>query len=295
MNVATRLARNALFSTLLAGLFFAVAEGAMRLAGWPDPGLYADAGAAVWTLRRDLPARSVPFPERGTAFTVRTNALGYRGGPPAEGGVACLGDSTTFGWGVEEDEAWPARLAARLGRPVLNGGVPGYTTVQGLATLDTVLSARPRIVILGYLVRDAERAARRDLPGSDRAGASTPDLQLLRALRILRPAPAPGAPTTDRVPPADYRANLATLMQRVRDAGASPVLLAFPMKAPPAAHRAVLAAAHRAESTPLIDPVLPDEAFFAEDPLHLTPAGNDALAAVVAEALTPRLSGGPAE
>lgn len=266
----------------LAAAFFAVAEAALALLGLPDPGLYAGDLATVWTLRPDLPPREVPFPERGTRFTVRTSHAGYRGGPPAAGATVCLGDSTTFGWGVEEDEAWPAALAARLGQPTVNAGVPGHSTHQGRATLPAALALAPRRVVFAYLVRDADRAA---VPDAARAPApALPSWRLVRLVRGLRPAPpAPGGPTY-RVPPEAYRANLEAMVAAARAAGAEAVVLAFPMRQPPAAH---LAALDGLAGVPVLRPVLAPDAFFAEDPIHLTPAGHAALAEAVAAALLP--------
>ncbi|MFZ5475456.1 MAG: SGNH/GDSL hydrolase family protein [Myxococcota bacterium] len=208
---------------------------------------------------------------------MRTNAAGYRGGPPAERAVLCLGDSTTFGWGVEEGEAWPARLAVHLGRDVVNGGVPGYSTFQGLATIDHALTLRPEVVVLAYLVRDAERAI---APDHLRVAIPTPPFALARLLRKVRaPRHAPTAADVFRVPPERYGEHLDALVARVAATGARAVLLAFPMRTPPEEHLAVLRARGALEVP------LAGDAFFAEDPLHLTPAGNDTLARAVAEAL----------
>ena len=75
---------------------------------------------------------------------VRINSRGFRGRdwedekPAGVFRVACLGDSTTFGWSVGEDETYPAQLQRLLdaecgpGRfEVLNLGVTGYTSLQG--------------------------------------------------------------------------------------------------------------------------------------------------------------------
>src|SRR6185436_19517966 len=72
--------------------------------------------------------------------TSHTNALGMRGGevgPKAAGEtrVLALGDSFTYGHGVQDDEAYPAVLERELrgsvpGVRVLNAGVPGYSTDQ---------------------------------------------------------------------------------------------------------------------------------------------------------------------
>lgn len=284
----TRVLRNLLFSLLSAALVLGGLEVAIRVSGWPDPGLYDGDVASVWTLRADLPARDVLFPERGTTFSVRTNSAGFRGAEPLPGAILCLGDSTTFGWGVDEEQAWPAELAALLGKPTVNGGVPGYSTVQGLATLDRALALRPRVVVLAYLVRDAERAAAADEARPLRAA---PPFALLRAVRTLRASAQRGAgppPPGDvwRVSPTDYVANLRALVTRVRAAGAEAWVLAFPMRTPAADH---LAALQTLDGVPIVAPTVPPDAFFTEDPIHLTPAGN----VLVAEAVAAALRAGP--
>jgi lysophospholipase L1-like esterase len=94
------------------------------------------------------------------AFTVSTNSLGLRGGPlmPKDKVVRILavGDSTTFGLGVNNDETWPAQLEAKLnagaGGPeyeVVNCGVVGYTAYQCLMSLRLVgFGLRPNLIIV---------------------------------------------------------------------------------------------------------------------------------------------------
>lgn len=259
-----RLVRNLVFSLVAAASILGGLELGLRVTGWPDPGLYDGDTASLWTLRRNLPPRDIPFPERGTRFSVRTNSYGYRGPEPEPGGTLCLGDSTTFGWGVEEDETWCALMGG------INGGVPGYSTVQGLATIDHALTMRPRNVVIAYLVRDAELAAAPD--DARRPAPSQP--AILRAIRTLR-GPRPPLPgNVFRVPPEHYAANVAALADRVRAAGATPWILAFPMRTPPAEHLAAIGA---------FAPTLPAAAFFPEDPIHLTVEGNRLLADEVRE------------
>ena len=126
----TRALRNLMFSAIFAAALLGGAELILRILGIPDPGIYAGDPGSLWWLRPDLPPRALPFPEGGTEFTVRTNRLGYRGPDPAQRAWICLGDSTTFGWGVEVEDAFPAQLEAELLRrghkvEVLNAGVPG--------------------------------------------------------------------------------------------------------------------------------------------------------------------------
>lgn len=274
--------RNLAMSLLTACLVLLAMEGGLRLLGLPDPGLYDGDTRGYWTLRASMPPREVLSKELGTHFSVRTSSARTRGPEPEPGAILCLGDSTTFGWAVHEDEAWPARLSAHLGRPVTNGGVPGYSTVQGLQFLDSVLATRPSVVVLGFLVRDAELSfvADRDRPPPPR------DFQLMKFVRALRPPPQGGrAGTVPRVSPADYAANVVELARRVLAAGARPLVLAFPMLEPPRAHLDALAAAELPPGTARLAPELPPGAFFAADPIHLTPAGNDLLAQAVATAV----------
>ncbi len=274
-----RLARNLGFSLVVSIGFLLCLEAGLRLVGFPDPGIYAGDPGSVWWLQPELEARSVEAREIGRSFTVRTNRLGCRGPAPESGGLACLGDSTTFGWGVEEDEAWPARLAQHLGQVVLNAGVPGHSTHQGLATMDRALSVEPHTVILGYIVRDAELATAAD---ADRR--AQPPIRILRAMSALRRAPRPSSEgELFRVPPPAYRENLEAMLTRVERAGARPVLLAFPMQRPSPPHLDVLRSL--APRALVLEPHLSEDEFFDEDPLHLTAAGNDRLAQLVAEAL----------
>jgi hypothetical protein len=70
-------------------------------------------------------------------------------GPYRPGGILAIGDSMTFGEGVKTEEAWPSLLERDLGLPVLNAGVPGYSSAQMAAQLDAWLGrARPRWVLL---------------------------------------------------------------------------------------------------------------------------------------------------
>jgi len=77
----------------------------------------------------------------GRMTHVRIDSLGLRGpevGPkePGEKRVLALGDSMVFGMGVEDDEAFPAVLAASLARSLGtrvtagNGGMPGNGTLE---------------------------------------------------------------------------------------------------------------------------------------------------------------------
>jgi acyl-CoA thioesterase I len=76
--------------------------------------------------------------------------------------VLAFGDSLTAGLGLPANEAFPARLAARLAKEgtavkMVNAGVSGDTTTDGLARLDWALAERPDFVILALGANDALR------------------------------------------------------------------------------------------------------------------------------------------
>jgi lysophospholipase L1-like esterase len=77
--------------------------------------------------------------------------------------VLALGDSVTFGWGVDQDKTFSARLESllqgRLHRPVrvINSGVAGYNSVQEVTYFKQEgLALQPDLVLLTYVQNDIE-------------------------------------------------------------------------------------------------------------------------------------------
>lgn len=110
------------------------------------------------------PSISVEYGKPEFKITVTHNSLGFRGPElPAERPadrirVLALGDSMTYGLGVENDETfsvWLERLDPHL--EVINAGVNGYSSAEELLLLQEVgLALKPEIVLLGYLWNDIE-------------------------------------------------------------------------------------------------------------------------------------------
>jgi acyl-CoA thioesterase-1 len=63
--------------------------------------------------------------------------------------IVAFGDSLTYGTGTSEDHAYPATLSRMINRTVINAGLPGETTGEGLDRLPHVMDEfHPKLVLL---------------------------------------------------------------------------------------------------------------------------------------------------
>jgi lysophospholipase L1-like esterase len=206
----------------------------------------------------------------GTLF--HTNALGLRDAEVEEDGrqrILAIGDSCTFGWGVEQDHAYPQVLQQQLdhgpqaGRyRVINAGVPGFTSYHGrLYLAEHGLALKPAVVIAGFGFNDIVLSGnveaslewqRRIMPLLRLDDALLDWSRLWRWLRVktLRPLPT-AAPI--RSTPAQYGENIREIVRLAREAGAQPVLIDFfHPDSPQREHVAALHAAAAELGVPLI-------------------------------------------
>ena len=151
--------RKAVLGALAVVAFFGVLEVALRAANFTFelsgkahvfPGncfqnYYRKHPIWFWEFQPDL---VLPDPQRGFAYVINEQSLrasqAWQKRIPSEAfRVVCLGDSCTFGMPLSERVIYPERLrvllAERLGErtcQVINAGVPGYSSYQGMRLLD---------------------------------------------------------------------------------------------------------------------------------------------------------------
>lgn len=261
-----------------------------------------------------------------TGVATRVNALSLRGPDvpaerlPSEVRILTLGDSSIFGYGVAEQQVFD-RVAATILQsfwqsPVrgVNGGTPGYTSVQALATLIEVgPEVQPDWVVIGTIWSDLFQT---DVPLTRPPGTRYP-LALYRiGTRVLAPwLPARKVgwvdPTLGVGTPADdrqariglevYTRTLGEIVTETQRLGAKPVFLMLPAPIdltdevqPPhiERYRKAMREAASAAEAPLIDgPMLfrKEGAGNAEfyDQIHPSKTGHARLGAGLASTLSP--------
>jgi hypothetical protein len=281
----TRFGRKVLFSALLSIGLLLLVEGLLAVASLPSAGLYTGNLVTDWRLAPGLDV-SAQHVEEANSFQVRTSADGFRDGeiPSERPWIAAVGCSTTFGWGVSVDEAWPEIVERTLGVEVINAGIPGHSSHQGRALAVEMIARKPTLLVLAWMVRDVQTA-----PIPDKQARAPKGLRTSRIFRLLAKKSRGDTPRQgkfQRVGPKDFESNYREVLRAAAEAEVPVVVLAFPMQAPSSAHLAVL----RALGVPVVQPKIEAEHFFESDPIHLNSAGNLALAKVMVEPLRAALS-----
>ena len=196
--------------------------------------------------------------ERGATFRLASNRQGFRtkefeSKPDDVRRIVALGDSSTFGWGVDPEYTYQELLEDRLdGSPhveVFNLGISGHTSRHGRAVFDHyALDLEPDLLILGFGANDGRyvlQATDEMLAVDDTrlAGARTALMQfetfrLLRRLifSVYDPFDASRARAeregdqrrlVQSVPEAQYIANVRYMIAEGRRRGVETILLAI--------------------------------------------------------------------
>ncbi|MGF1614410.1 MAG: arylesterase [Gammaproteobacteria bacterium] len=163
--------------------------------------------------------------------------------------VLAFGDSLTYGVGASPDQAYPAVLQALIGKPVVNAGVPGETTGEGLKRLPQALDEhQPKILLLC-------------LGGNDR----------------LR-----------RLPAAETAANLRAMVALARERGVAAVLIGVPeprlFGGAPAFYETIAEEFGLPYESKIMDEVLRDPSL-KSDVIHANAAGYRRIAEALAAQL----------
>lgn len=249
------MARRLVFSLAILAGFLAAAEGVTRLV-WQGP-----------EVDRTMPAdpRLRWGLDPGGEMVVdgvanRINSRGYRGPefqvekPPCTLRIYSAGDSSAFGHGVPDGEAFVERLPGLLAErgvtdltvEPINGAVPGYSTYQSLERLDQDgWALAPDLLLISNVWSDAGPAVVPDAefyeedpgPGERFPQPPPPPLQRSRFvqwahgwLRPAQPTHDTQTPTGDfrRVSTAGYARNLGRMFDGARERGVVPVMVVLP-------------------------------------------------------------------
>jgi hypothetical protein len=125
----------------------------------------------------------------GTRVSIDADGLRGNGAPPPPGKrvVVAVGDSFTFGDQVDDDATWPALLEQRLGTPVKNGGVFGYSLTQAVLRGEQLIERfEADVLIVSFIPDDLRRCE------FSRRYTAVPWFDLVDGRLVLQPIP-PGA------------------------------------------------------------------------------------------------------
>ena len=116
--------------------------------------------------------------------------------------IVAFGDSLTFGTGSEPAESYPAVLEKMIGRRVVNSGVPGEVTGDGLLRLPEVLEReKPALLLLCHGGNDQLRR----LNQQQAANNIREMIRLAQKREVAVVLIAVPAPELSLLPPSMYR------------------------------------------------------------------------------------------
>ncbi len=256
-------AKLALFVAIPALSSVLVLEGVLRLAGMPSGVVsslghcWADARSNALGPFQPSFRATIAFPKELT-YHPGFNSLGLRGPElplartPGVARVLCAGDSTTFGFYVEDQDTYPFRLETRLAASgkkveVANGGCGSWTITDEARFLeDHALALEPDVVVLLFCGNDLpelDRPSRYEEQERYRHEGDPPLRRLLHATAIyeahlrLRLALAQTRGAVDLTAPQEaqddahwqrYAHELTALAAKISEKGAKLVVASFP-------------------------------------------------------------------
>jgi acyl-CoA thioesterase I len=135
--------------------------------------------------------------------------------------ILAFGDSLTFGTGAQPAESYPAVLEQLIGRRVVNSGVPGEVTEQGLSRLPAVLeNEKPALLILCHGGNDLLRhLGKQQTIDNLRAMIKVAKERGAKVVMIAVPSPS-----ILLSPPSFYREIASDMMVRIAERALTDVL-----------------------------------------------------------------------
>jgi len=178
---------------------------------------------------------------RGKEFSAEKSSGAYR--------IIALGDSSTLGVGVPNSETYCAILEGLLNQQknssrkyeVINGGVAGYSSLQGLRYLKgEITNYRPDLITIYFGLNDylyARNRNDRDRPQLapwviriDHIMSYSQFYRLLKGTASRLTSPERKYPPDRRVDLPDFKNNLAQMVAVARETGAEVILLNVPLR-----------------------------------------------------------------
>src|SRR5262249_11536865 len=175
------------------------------------------------------------------------NAQGYRGEEvgvekkPGSFRIFAVGDSNTLGWRGKDGPSWPKDLQELLREKsdrftVVNAGVYGYSSLQGLRRFKEALPLRPDMVLISFGCNDAMRVTMSDEEFAGRKVRSTGLDTALPKFRVGQLFLACSdkivfngkESLVPRVSLRDYEANLGEIIRIAEESNIQVVLLTRP-------------------------------------------------------------------
>ncbi|MCK6456796.1 MAG: GDSL-type esterase/lipase family protein [Phycisphaerae bacterium] len=261
--------KKAIFSAITVVAFFVLVEAALHLVVLTQPNarlrfhtnLVVQLGFPAlnqvlvpderlfWSLRRSMPPTRLEGRigrEHMLRFTVSTTAKGLRFTPPTtewRRTIVCLGDSCTFGVGVDDAQTFPAQLQQALpDARCINAGVPAYSLFQGRRWLEAHGDDwKPDAVVVEFALNDASGWDNiSDLEHAQRMSASPQRpwdrSRLVQFARwAMTPdstprAPLPGESIRPRLTADEFADELSKTIGWCRERGARVVLVVWPAR-----------------------------------------------------------------
>ncbi len=309
-------------AVILSVIFILISmEYGIRVFTASNPPLHRPHPEYLWQL---YPRRQGMADVGGGVRSLRVNSMGFRGDeispvkPPDTYRIIILGDSSAFGYGVDQEEMFSTLLFRELEKSapegirieVINMAVPGYTTFSSRRLfLDRGIPLQPDLVIIAHNNDpdlDWGSDASRSMDGIRLKIAKClykSDLYLLFRKYVLnyrfrgddrRDRQPPPHLSVPRVSPEELRENLWAIYSGAGDAGADVMIISMPRQEEGddslKAYRGIMEKTAREIGGVFVDLYRgwrdPDEEFFI-DTIHPSPRGHRRMAREISMEIIP--------